>query len=314
MNSTSVSELEIFINNSTTITTEPWFIPLDILMILCTSLIIILAVLYLFIIISDKTCHTILMMLVINSCLAAFIIGCVTLSMSVFTLENDLKQIQYQDSLCIVRAYIGYASYGILNFSFFLQALYRYLIVLYPKRLFFQSIRFQGLAICLTWMYSFIYPFPFILTGDLVYNIDNQICQVRLQLSLSTIYGAFCGYTIPILLITLIYFKLVRYVKEMSKNVTVSNNLVRAKRELKMVRRTVMLVGILITVAFPYTVIMCMSFFTTPPKYHFRLAYLFFNASSLSVMFSLFQFTDPLKMSIMKRIHVRTNLIASRAT
>ncbi len=47
---------------------------------------------------------------------------------------------------------------------------------------------------------------------------------------------------IPISLIILIYFKLVRYVREMSKNITTANSLARAQRELKMVRRIVILV------------------------------------------------------------------------
>ncbi|CAF1412466.1 unnamed protein product [Adineta steineri] len=301
----------LFNENSTTTITEAWFTPLNILMIIFSLLVIILTLIYLLIIIFDRTCHTILMMFVANSCLAGLIVGCIILRMSLFTFQNDLKQIQYQDSLCIVRAYIGYASYGILNYSFFLQALYRYLIVIYPNRLFYQSIRFQSLTICITWMIGFIYPIPFVLVDHITYNSDNQICQLVLQLSFSIIYGAFCAYNIPISLIIIIYFKLVRYVKEMSQNVTTSNNLVRAKRELKMIRRIVILVTVLIAIAFPYILMMCLSFFTTPPKYHFRIAYIFFDASTLSVILLLFYFTDPLKASIMKRINVRSNMITT---
>jgi hypothetical protein len=49
-------------------------------------------------------------MLVTNSCLSALIVGCVTFGMSLFTIQNDLKQIAYEDSLCVIRAYFGYAS------------------------------------------------------------------------------------------------------------------------------------------------------------------------------------------------------------
>jgi hypothetical protein len=58
-----------FKNNSTMINIEPWFIPLDIVMIVCTVAAIIPAVLGLCIIIVDRTCHTIPMMLIANSCL-----------------------------------------------------------------------------------------------------------------------------------------------------------------------------------------------------------------------------------------------------
>jgi hypothetical protein len=184
-------------------------------------------------------------------------------------------------------------------------------IVVYPKRLVWQSVRVQTLAIGLTWIYGFSYIAPTALTGSIIYNADNQICQLPLELSFLEIYGILFGYTIPISLIIFIYFKLVRYVKQMGKNVTTSNNLVRAKRELQMVRRTVILVTTLLTVCFPFTLILFMGFFNHAPKYHFRIAYIFVDGSVLSVMISLFQFTDPLKASIMKRMNVQLNVVGS---
>jgi hypothetical protein len=150
MTSGSFIEIPVFVENSTRTITESWFIPLNMLMIMCMTLVVILAILFLFIIILDKTCHTVPMMLIANTCLTALIVGCSTLSMCVFTLENDLKQIQYQDSLCFFRAYIGYISYILFNFSFLLQSIYRYVTVVYPNRLLWRSARFQMLAICLT--------------------------------------------------------------------------------------------------------------------------------------------------------------------
>ncbi len=88
-----------FENTSMMITTELWFFPLDIIMILCTVSGVVLAAFFLMIIIFDKTCHTIPMMLVANSCLAEVVFGIDMLAMAIFTFINDFKQIQYQDSL-----------------------------------------------------------------------------------------------------------------------------------------------------------------------------------------------------------------------
>jgi hypothetical protein len=281
-------------------------------MIICTIVTIIFALVFLLIIVLNKTCHTIPMILVANSCLTALVNGCLLLGMCAFTLQNDLKQIQFQNSFCIFRAYIGYGSCAALNYSFLLQAIYRYVTVVYPNRLFWQSVRFQVLLICLTWIFSFVYPTVFIFTDEVLYNINNQICQLRLRLSFYVIYMTLCVYTIPILLIIFIYFKLVRYVKEMSKRVASANILSRAQRELKMVRRTVILVMILFTICFPYEIFAIMSFFTSPPKYHFRIAYIFVDMSLVFVMIVLFQFTEPLKTSLMKVIHGRPNMVAAR--
>ena len=301
-------------NNSTSIDIESWFIPSDILMIVCAILIIIFPIVYLFIIISDKTCHTIPMMLVANSCIATFVSGCSLFSLGIYTLEYDLKRIQYQDSLCIFRGYIAYIACGLFNTSFLLQAVYRYVTVVYPHRVFYQSTRFQAFLICLTWIFAVVNPIAFMFTNEILYNIDNQICQLPLKLSFSIIYIANSVYTIHVLLIIIIYFKLVFYVHQMSKRVTPVNTLFRAQRELKMVRRTVILVAIQIVACLPYGIFILMSFFTSIPKYHFRIAILFIGISIVFIMIILFKFTDPMKISLMKRINKHRNRIIPAIT
>jgi hypothetical protein len=129
MNSTSSTDLKVFISNLTRTTIESWFIPFDILMVVCTVTVIIFATFFLIIITLDKTCHTVPMMLIANTCLSALVLGCSMLSLCMFMLQNDLRQIAYQDSLCIIRAYIDYVSCALLIYSFLLQSLYRYLSV-----------------------------------------------------------------------------------------------------------------------------------------------------------------------------------------
>jgi hypothetical protein len=278
---------------------------------ICTILLIILASLFLFIIIFDKTCHTVPMMLIGNTCLSAFVSGCILFSTSLFTLKNDLKQIHYEDALCIFRGYIQYSSFTVMDYSLALQALYRYVIVIYPTRLFLQSFRFQLLLICITWVYGYANLIAFIFTGDIIYNADSEICQYQLHLSFAILYGAFSLYIIPVSMIMLIYLKLVRYVKETSKRITSVNILARAQRELKMMQRIVIIITILITFGVPYVLLILISFFTPPPRYHFRIAFTFVDVSLVSVLLALFQFTDPLKESIMKKLNGRPNTVAT---
>lgn len=106
-----------------------------------------------------------------------------------------------------------------------------------------------------------------------------------------------------------IYFKLVLYVREMSKRVTVANTLFRAERELKMVRHIVILVIGITTVGFPYALFVFISLFATPPRYHCRIAYIFVDASFTFVIIALFKFTEPLKASVMRRINRERNLV-----
>jgi hypothetical protein len=110
-------------------------------------------------------------------------------------------------------------------------------------------------------------------------------------------------------MIIFVYFILVRYVKRMRTHMTAMNTLSRAQRELKMVRRIVILVTVLLTLCFPYEMFLIMSFFVSAPKYDFRIAFIFGNTSLTCVIMALFQFSDPLKASIIKRINRQTNMI-----
>ncbi|CAF3118595.1 unnamed protein product [Rotaria sp. Silwood2] len=250
-------------------------------------------------------------MLIGNTFVSALISGCCMLSIYLTTFKNDLEQIQFQDSFCIFRAYIAYVLGALFMNSLLLQAIHRYFTAVYRNHLYFQSIRFQFLLICLIWILALLYHIPTVVTGDIYYNVDNQICQIHLGFSFLTIYISLCNYGIPILSIIFIYFKLVRYVRRMNSRVTPVNTLSRAKRELKMVQRIVILVAILVILGFPFVLFILMSFFTNPPKYHFRIAYLFIDVSLVLVLMALFQFTEPLKASMMKRINRQLNMVAA---
>jgi hypothetical protein len=301
-------------NNFTTIHNESWFIPLDVFNVICLSFVIISAITFLLIIIIDKTCHTVPMMLVAYSCSAELIFGSTLLGVAIFTLENDLKQIQYQDRLCIFRGYMTLVACNLQNYSYLLQAIYRYIVVVYPARLNYQSARFQFLLICLTWIGAIICPIPTLFPDQMKYDVDNQICQLPLRLSFIIIFCASYTYMIPVGSIVFIYFHMVRYIKQMSKRATAVSTLSRAERELKMIVRIIRLISILLSLGIPYMIFIFMSFFNSAPKYSFRIAYIFGDASLALVMIVLFQNTDPVKTSLMKKINWRPNAIVTTVT
>ena len=296
-------------NHSMLVINEPWFIPFDVMMIVWCAMAIACFSIFLFVIICDRTCHTVTMMLVANSCLSGCVFSIDVLAMVVFTFQNDLKGIAAEDSLCITRGFIGYILTFLQNNSYLLQAIFRYVKVVYPHRAFLQSARFQSLLVFLTWICSVLCTVPYVITNEIQYNADNQICQMPLRLSFLTIYNALCVYMIPISLTMLLYFKLVRYVHCMGERATPMNTLSRAQRELRMVRRIVILISSVAAIGFPYALFIFVSFFTRPPKYHFRIAYIFVDLSLLFVVVALFRFTEPLRASITKRIETRVNMV-----
>ncbi|CAF1484063.1 unnamed protein product [Adineta ricciae] len=231
MNSTEYNQSYLFCNNTIVIPIQSWFILINICLILFTVSTIILSIVFILIIVLDKICHTTPMMLVANTCIWTCICACARLGMVLFTLQNDLKQVEYEDSLCVFRAYMTYGSYWAFNYSFFLEALYRHILAVYPTRLFWQSLRIQILFICLFWIFCLLVPTPFLYPGAIIYDVNDQICHLPVAFSIFVAYALIVGFSIPVSLIIYLYIRLVRHIKQISKNVTTSNNQVRAQRQ-----------------------------------------------------------------------------------
>ena len=293
---------------------ESWFIPLNIIMIILILFAIVLSLIFFLIIIFDKTCRTIPMLFVGNTCLAHFLFGFDLLGKCIFTLYNDLKQIEYVYPLCRFSGYFGYAIVCIFNYSFVVQALYRYVSVIYPARLFWKSLRNQIIFISCIWIFGFTHSLLALLNNTILYNADNQICQVTVGWNFTMVYLANTIYLIPNALMAIIYLKLVWHVRQISKRVAPVNLLFHAQRELAMVRRTVMIISILVALGFPYLIFLLMSFFTNIYKYHLRISFAFIDTSSVLVIIPLFQFTEPLKTSVMKRLRRQPNVIVPTVT
>jgi hypothetical protein len=163
------------------------------------------------------------------------------------------------------------------------------MVIVYPTRLFWQSARVQILLIGLGWILAFVFPLPVTLTGNITYNVDNQICQVPLRFSLALLYIPWFVFVIPVHLVIFIYMKLVRFVRGMSQHVTSANTLHRAQRDLKVVRRIVILTQIIIISGTPITTFIFLSFANRAPKYHFRIGLIFIYAAILAAMIMFYQ-------------------------
>ncbi|CAF0721213.1 unnamed protein product [Adineta steineri] len=251
-------------NDSTLIETELWFLPFDIIGIISTSLSIILGLLYLFIVIKHKTYSSVQMLLVCNSCIAVILLSCILLNMAIFTLQHDLQK------------------------------------SIYPNKIIWRTVRIQFCLVTVIWVVCILYSLPLLLTGQITYNIDNQVCQMPLRLSLPMVCVAAIIYMIPNSGILGVYIKLTRYVHQMSFRTISNNTMFHARRELRLVKRTFILSNTLIILGLPFMIFVLMSFFTPPPKYHFRIAFLCGDISVLVVIIIGYCFTPNMKTIIRK--------------
>jgi len=281
---------------------DNWFLlTIDLSMIICSSLSIVLTIFFLIVIFYDRTCHTKAIFLVANSFFSILILSINSFGSFVYSFRNDFNQIEFADIFCYLYGYLGYSLSSIQNLSYFLQSLYSYTISVYPYDLFWQTYRTQILLIIFSWLFGFIYPLQFLLTNQLKYDVDNQMCQIPLRFTFSIVFITHCVFVIPMISILFVYMKLVRYIRRLNKRTIPLNVLRRTQCQLKLVRHLVILVGFISMICFPYAVFVFMSFFMKPPKYHLRIAVGSINFSSLIVIFIQFQFTDSLRTAV-KRI------------
>ncbi|CAF1313792.1 unnamed protein product [Rotaria sp. Silwood1] len=108
-----------------------------------------------------------------------------------------------------------------------------------------------------------------------IYRYFTVVCRNRLYFRLFRFHFLLiCLTWIFALLYSIPFVFTVRYVHGMDNHVTHVNILFRAKRELQMVKRIVILITMSVILGFPYASFTLMSFFTSPPKNHFRIVYL----------------------------------------
>ncbi len=273
---------------------ETWRIVVGISSIIPLVVAILLALIFLIIVIHNRTCRTVPLMLTCNSCIATIIFGSNMLAIAVFALHNDIKRRAFQDIFCTFRDYLGFLGTALLLYSFALQALYRYIIVVYPARVSWHSVRVQGTLACLCWFFCIVSLLPWLLLGISTYDVDNQACILPFGFSVPIIYNVILVYFIPVTIIILIYFKLVRYVHQLNTHSALSLKAVQiCRRECVMVRRIIIIISILLILGIPYTTFLFISFVTKPPKYYYRIALFFSDLSQALVMIILFKFSKP---------------------
>ena len=121
--------------NSTVIIIESWFIPMDILMIITTTLGIIFGLSFLLVVITHKRCWSVPILLTCNSCVVEVLFSCMLLPMAIFALQQDLELNTGDLSLCMIPGFIVDVVFVAQNYGFLLTAMYRYISVVYPRRL-----------------------------------------------------------------------------------------------------------------------------------------------------------------------------------
>ena len=290
-------------------TYESWFIALDAISIALLVMTLLLSAILFIITVLGETRRTVPAALGMNSCTVHIFFGSVLLSMSLFTLENDWKRRVYHDSLCSLRGYLIYVGHSLFLYSLTSQAFYRYVIIIHPARLWWQSMRLQLTLICSTWIFSLAAFTPWAFNGDIVYDEDNQVCLLVLRPSAPVLYTMAYSYIIPILIIIYFYVRLVRHVRQMSTRATAAPTQFQGRRDLIVVRRIITIIIVLLIFGMPYTSFAVVSFVRPPPRYHYRISIFCMNVAQACVTLAVFKFSPPVTDLVTKLKRVPLNRV-----
>lgn len=293
-------------NNTTTITqltVEIWFIVVDTMNILFSCLSILLSILFLMLVAIRPAFQTVPIMLSAYSAFCLLLAGISALAIAIFSLSNDLQAIEYVDRFCEFRGYFGLVGGSVQNYSYLLQALYRYFNIMYPHNTTLVAPRTQFCLIIKALILSWACVLPVYFSHAITYDVYNQVCQPPFVFSFITIYNAAVINLIPVYATVIIYIKVILHVRYLNKQTTAINLQVRAKRELKLLRRVIILTITIMTLGLPYVMFLFISFFQAPPKYHLRISFIFIYVSIFLIMLELIKFTDPVLDVILEFIH-----------
>lgn len=128
---------------------------------------------FIIIVVFHQDCHTMTILLVLNSVIAGFISNLVSGSQSIYQLKSDGN-----DDLCVLRGYLLYSSTGLLYHTLCVQGIQRLFTIVLATRRYLQSKKIILTIVIIQWIISSCFVLPILLDGRIRYNPGSRICLV----------------------------------------------------------------------------------------------------------------------------------------
>lgn len=253
-----------------------------------------------------KRCFNFPTFVALNTILGVFIFSAIGIALCGYMIVWDQQQVPNIDYLCQFRAYLTHSTGGFIHHTFILQAVQRYLKV---RRIhvFNNPIR-KALLFVTQWIFSYTYILPVLLTGNMVKPKVDNLCFITLTKPYVIIPIAIASYFLTDVIVITLYRRLVNYIRQVSSIIT-ANRRARIQRELILVRRIIMLNGMLVLVGSP--VIACLILSLLPgnllPYYCLRIILLLINLPMTYLVIVLCMQTPSLHQSFIECFKLVTN-------
>ncbi|CAF1119902.1 unnamed protein product [Adineta ricciae] len=199
--------------------------------------------------------HTINHLLMCNTALAT-VFYCVTMKVNfAYVLFG---QWDTSDLSCRFRAYFAYSGIAGVIYSYLIQAISRFFFsVLSNKYRRLTSFKTHYILIICQWFVVFLVTSPSVVTKD-IYFVPHVFCWVPLEHVMHLAYTAFAYYILPVVVIVTIYTYIYVRIRKVRANATAASQNSQ-KRELELLRRIAILLGIYLTSGIPWILFMVTS-------------------------------------------------------
>ncbi|CAF0945527.1 unnamed protein product [Rotaria sordida] len=167
------------------------------------------------------------------------------------TVQGDYNFYIAKETLgCRIKAYMFYSFIAIIFNTFTLQAAFRFVRVVYPSHIWLQYGVTYAVIIPVLWIISFLFLLPVHFWHDLQLIPTENICLLTIDGVRGFIWCTLVIYGLPVIMTCIIYIQLLRFIRRSSTPTSI-----RAKRDVIVVSRIVIIVVILILIDAPSIVL-----------------------------------------------------------
>ena len=228
---------------------------------------------------------TVPILLVCNTYLCIIFISIIIVDMYAHNLFGDLHaNVSFDDEWCQVRAYLLHSGLGLLYHSYLLQAMFRFFRVVLFRHKRLQTFRFTFLLVCIQGFMNFALMIPVLRLHHFQYVPHYYYCEILLSNSQGLLLIGILTYQWPLSAIGGIYCYIVYFMKKSKGQSVLQNRRSTNQRDLVVVRRIVIIIGLLFILALP-TTILWMNYIATgyvnPLGYHLGWSTFTFSLSIL---------------------------------
>ncbi|CAF2730423.1 unnamed protein product [Rotaria sp. Silwood2] len=219
----------------------------------------------------------VVLILVANSYLALLAFALVAIINNIDIVRADFKLYIAEETFsCRMKGLIIYSFMAAILNTFALQAAFRFFRVVYPSHVWLQDGFTYAVIIPILWLISILFLLPVHVWHDIQFMPTESICVLAIHSARGFIWSTIVIYGLPMNIISIIYFQLARFMRRPPLPTSA-----RAKRDVIVARRIVLVVFVLILAGAPSVVLELMLPFTDVGKP------LFYRISNMTIVIAM---------------------------